>query len=167
MALLQWASAYEGLEKIHSLNVVHGDVAARNIVVPSDRSKAPVWIDFRSLARDIEEDLTWGYEKDKERDALVDDIMWESLSCRPCQIELDSWCAANIPWYTRVVSEPTDEEPTDEALQAAIREAEEFARIEDVEWNLRKIWRAEHGNLGSFEKNIPRRRLVATDVDVP
>ena len=147
------------------MNVIHGDVAARNIVVPVDPSRSPVWIDFRSLARDVEEGLTWAFEKTKERDALVTSIVLESGSpsfppC-PCQGEQDSWCADYISWYGSVFGKPTDVAP-----QPTIQDAGDLGRAEDAEWDLREIWAAKHGDCGFLERNVPLRQLLNTSVDL-
>ena len=145
------------------MNIMHGDAAARNIVVPSDRSQRPVWIDFRARARDVEGEVSWGVQKRWERNLLTYNIIWECISCSPCQAELDSWCAEHMAWYWSTIDDITEEENEEVDL-----ENKDLEECEAAERSMEASWWAERGGRGFLERNVPARQLVVTSVmDVP
>ena len=146
-----------GLDEIHSLGFVHGDAAARNVLVPSDPSRSPVWIDFRSQARDVEGEITWLEARTDDRDTFISDILWNHLSCGTCETDLDSWCAKHISWY-KARSSQFEIEPLEPPSYAERR------KIRAAESSLRCMWIEERGEAAFVEKNVPTRQLIVTAV---
>ena len=156
----QLASAFVGLDQLYAQGVVHGDAAARNIIIPSDRSQSAVWIDFRCQARDVEGELTWEAAMNLAKDDLIYNVFWELVSCKPCQNELDLWCTEHIPLFGSAVVSADD---TPEGARLYDLKFAEIDRLMDAEIPLRSIWLDQRGdNASGLEQKIPTRQLVTS-----
>ena len=87
---------------MYARGIIHGDPAARNLMVPYDKQSPPVWIDLSPTSRDIESTVTW------KRQALIDsavfgrDLFCDLVTCEPCLKQLDDWCIKHVSNYKTI-----------------------------------------------------------------
>ena len=133
--------------------MVHGDAAARNLIIPSSQPRNPVWIDLSCMSRSIESDFIWDTRKAFDEVEFSYAVSHDTMQCDSCEGEFNAWCLAH-----RVPGHRDRDEPDSvtDATVAALREAEE--REED--FHCAYVSAAEESRSFSLEPNTPTRGLL-------